>query len=342
MTPYREIAKQALMSWNGLSEEEATRVATTESIESLEGQVWAMSSVKSAVESLANSLGLTEEEKQTFENAVVNGPENNPIFSEISEKTKGMNVEQLDNLTIDSLSFIHDNWVKDNSSEKAFEKKKDREQLRQYAPLEVIGWNEAKNDLLFLSPILNSIGVNLSASGFRMTSLKESYYERVENFFKEKGPFLANLIREGKDFYPALSDDLASKLTPLATTVAHQIQDNWVKNDQRSMQLWGTYADMARDKQMASVAVRDEGPFAAPIGAVQDVDFIDYSNVDYHPASEQMTEPEINEFVEVSTEPKMEQNLNGLSMEELEQYEKTGVIPQKQSQTPEHTNINKM
>lgn len=36
MTPYREIAKAALINWNGLSEEEATRIATTESIENLE------------------------------------------------------------------------------------------------------------------------------------------------------------------------------------------------------------------------------------------------------------------------------------------------------------------
>ena len=51
--------------------------------------------------------------------------------------------------------------------DKTFNKKCDRKQLRQYAPLELIGWNEVKSDLLFLNPILKSIDVNVNDIKFK-------------------------------------------------------------------------------------------------------------------------------------------------------------------------------
>ena len=40
LTVYKQIAKDALMSWNGLSEEEATKVVQESSNEELESQVY--------------------------------------------------------------------------------------------------------------------------------------------------------------------------------------------------------------------------------------------------------------------------------------------------------------
>ena len=161
MTPYQN-AKAALMNRNGLTE--------------VESQVYAMSSMEHATLGVANELGLGEEEKEQLWNAVINGPENAEIFSTVAQKANGFTNEQILNV----LSTIHDGWVIDNSSDRTFQKKVDREQLRQYAPLELIGWNEVQSDLLFLNPILSSIGVSVNEN-----QLSASYHERVAKYFEQ-------------------------------------------------------------------------------------------------------------------------------------------------------------
>ena len=117
-----------------------------------------------------------EEETTNFFEAVINGPENAEIFGVVREKMQGFSEEQ----KLEVLSTIHDGWVIDNSSEKTFNKKVDRQQLRQYAPLDLIGWNEVRSDLLFLNPILNSIGVQVNEA-----TLEEAYHNRVSRYMEE-------------------------------------------------------------------------------------------------------------------------------------------------------------
>ena len=45
-TPYQNVAKAALINWNGLSEEEAISKINNESISELESQVYAISSMQ--------------------------------------------------------------------------------------------------------------------------------------------------------------------------------------------------------------------------------------------------------------------------------------------------------
>ena len=149
-TPYQNVAKAALINWNGLSEDEAISKINNESISELESQVYAMSSMKYAVIGISKQIGLSEEETTKFFDAVINGPKNAEIFNTVKAKSKDFSEEK----QLGVLSTIHDGWVIDNSNEKTFNKKCDRKQLRQYAPLELIGWNEVKSDLLFLNPIL--------------------------------------------------------------------------------------------------------------------------------------------------------------------------------------------
>lgn len=86
----------------------------------------------------------------------------------------------------------------------------------------------------------------------------------------------------------------------------------------------------------------ESSPFAAPSTAEKGEGYKDFSGVDYHPKSTPTTEPTVQEFVEVSTEPTMEQNLSDLSLEELESYKKTGKLPTK-TDSPNiensHTNL---
>ena len=277
MSPYRKVAKAAFMQWPPyLSDEEATKKAMAEDIKSLEDQVGAMSSVKSAVQSLATSLGLSNEEQTLFEDAIINGYADNKIFAAISEKAK--TIDNVEELILKGLSDIHDNWVKNNASEKTFEKKASRNQLRQYTPLEIIGWNEAKSDLLFLNPVLSSIGITVNEQ-----ALQNAYYEKLEKFLTDKGTNLESLIRSGKAFYPSLPDELEARLTPLAKTVSEQLLDNWETNDEKSMAIF--------NKNMPEIRV-----------------------VTYKEVPSKDNEASID--------------LNNLSMEELEMYEQTGMLPQ--------------
>ena len=79
-TPYQNVAKAALINWNGLSEGEANAKIQTESVQELESQVYAMDSMKYAVVGIAKQVGLNEEETTNFFEAVINGPENAEIF----------------------------------------------------------------------------------------------------------------------------------------------------------------------------------------------------------------------------------------------------------------------
>ena len=228
-TPYQNIAKAALMNWNGLTEEEAQKRIESESVRELESQVYALSSVTHAVSGIANEIELTEEEQSEFLEAVIYGPETSPIFETVSKKAEGLTDEGKLNI----LSTIHDDWVQDNSNEATFQKKVSREQLRQYAPLELIGWNEVKSDLLFLSPILSSIGVEVNEA-----TLEDSYHERVESFFEKEDikdeSSIKSLIEQCQLFYPALPESLHEKLPPVADIVTNQIITNWHEKDPKT------------------------------------------------------------------------------------------------------------
>lgn len=232
-TPYREVAKAALIQWNGLTEEEATKKIETESIQELDNQVYAMDSVKYAVVGTAKQLGLSEEETLKFFDVVVNGPENSEMFEKVGTKTKELTQNQI----IDVLSTIHDIWVQNNCSEKVFNKKVDRQQLRQYAPLELIGFNEVKSDLLFLKPILVSIGVTVDEE-----ALSQAYHTRVDHYVEDKNldgiEDLASLLSQGRNYYPILPKDLDERLKLLNEEVANQITNNWQEKDKETNDIY--------------------------------------------------------------------------------------------------------
>lgn len=241
LSPYKEIAIDALMSWNGLSEEEATKVARESTNEQLESQVYAEGSINYALEGIQSivqknyteqleieSKGklISDEEIAKLKDAIMNGPVDASIFHKVGEHfknfndyTKGNEVikrqsragEEIDwkevykasnesssKNIISILSHIHDGWVKDNQK-----KFMARDKKYQHMPIELIGWKEAKADLLFLRPILSAMNV-----GFSEEVLEEFYNERVQEFLKEKGitdvTKLTEQISKGAEFYPAL------------------------------------------------------------------------------------------------------------------------------------------
>lgn len=229
--PYKEIALYALVKWNGVEEDKALEMIDTLSNEELEGKVWASGSVNHAIDSIALKLGLSEEDKKAFGDACYNGPENAPIFNQVGSLIN--NQKDKEQFVLGILSDIHDGWVVDNSSEKTFNKKKDRKQLRQYLPLPLIGFNEVKSDLIFLKPILASCGLDTDS-----LLLEGAYHAQLYNFLQNNDlttfDKLSLRISEGKNFYPVLPEELATRLMPLANEIVHQVYDNWKEKDERS------------------------------------------------------------------------------------------------------------
>lgn len=231
-TPYQNVAKAALINWNGLSEEEANKKIQNESVNELENQVYAMGSMKYAVVGIAKQVGLSEEEATNFFDAVINGPENAEIFEIVRKKTKDLSADQ----ELEVLSTIHDGWVVDNSSEKTFYKKVDRKQLRQYAPLDLIGWNEVRSDLLFLNPILASVNVQIDEN-----TLSKAYHSRVNNYMEKmqinSQDDLTKLVQQGRNYYSVLPQELEEKLLPMSEIVSEQMIQNWSEKDPETAEI---------------------------------------------------------------------------------------------------------
>lgn len=200
-TPYFKVAKRALISFYGYTPEQAEKEVLDSSLEELETKVGAKQTMMYALEGLRNALSkrgieMSDEDfanciESTFEiqDSAWRGSLGDMRY-EISEN-KDKNA-----LVVEALSYIHDGWVKDN--EKKFTA---RDRKFQHLPIELIGWEEAKKDLLFLEPILGPYSV--SEQG-----LVKAYYKKVDEFLVSKNirsqEDLQQAISQGSEFYPAL------------------------------------------------------------------------------------------------------------------------------------------
>ena len=196
-------------------------------------------------QNIAKELKLSQEEMEEFTQSTIYGPEDAEIFAKIAKIAQSMTKEQQLNI----LSTIHDGWVINNSSEKTFNKKVDRNQLRQYAPLELIGWNEVESDLLFLNLILSAINVTVDRE-----SLETAYHQRVANYMEKENinskTDLTNLVSQGRLYYPTLPTELEERLNPLSQTVSTQIIENWQGKDTKSAQIFTERSQKDTNKQM--------------------------------------------------------------------------------------------
>ena len=189
---YREIAKNALMNWNGLSEKEASEKASKESVDELEGQVYAKGSITAAIDGIDQALeyfdkdGLDDELKTALAEGVINGEKNDKCFKQLAEKLDvlkkwdhegGVNSALF---TLKALETIHDKWIEDNKA-KFFDPKR-VEKMYQFMPLQLIGSKEAKADLLFLEPILEAGGIEVNEE-----LLDYGYNFQQKQFLHEQG-----------------------------------------------------------------------------------------------------------------------------------------------------------
>lgn len=237
LTVYKQIARDALMNWNGLSEEEATKKVLESTNGELEQQVYAEGSIDYALQGFQEyskvmfarrqgygyGVPIDDRELAELKDFIMNGGKNleetgimPDDFLYVMKKNLGFTDDQMfeeeskagADMVISVLSTIHDGWVHDNQK-----KFMARDKKYQHMPLELIGWDEAKSDLLFLSPILSRMDIVV-----REEDLEAAYDERVKEFFKEKGVTeiedLQGEISQGASFYPALEgqDDVIQAL----------------------------------------------------------------------------------------------------------------------------------
>ena len=228
--PYNKVALKALMQWNGLSQEEAEKFILENDFEEIESKVFAKNSMESAISAIneiykryssGNGPG------NSFKINSVSGPLRNMVFRGTSSKLLNDKVHNemafqftrlkkypdiikyfdstIPENIIEILSAVHDGWVKDNAKS-FFTKKADRKQQYQFLPLELIGWEEAKSDLLFVQPILESLGIEVKES-----ELEQAYNKRVKQFFLDRDikseEDLVGQISMGAEFYPALKGE---------------------------------------------------------------------------------------------------------------------------------------
>ena len=209
--PYYQVAKQALMNWNGLSEEEAKKIVSTQTFDEIESQVYAKGSMDYAVEGIKDSLGLSDKDAAELSTFVYEGGQSKVIDNwkkmiELQDSSLGMegaynakhNKEMFNNLIMDTLFHVHDGWVQDN-----VKKFNAREKKHQHMPSELIGWKEAKADLLFVRPIFKAAGIEVNEE-----ELEQVYNGRVKDFFLNReiktARNLSDSITQGEEFYPAL------------------------------------------------------------------------------------------------------------------------------------------
>ncbi len=210
--PYYNVAKQALINWNKLSEEEADKIIGEQTCSQLEVNAHAKGSIDYAIRTIANQSPVSKFGKESeLADFVYDGGESAIIDSmkKDAEFMKDPNMPQLErnnmrkrynNMIIDTLFAVHDGWVQDKENVKKFNA---REKKHQHMPSELIGWEEAKADLLFIRPIYEAAGIEVNEE-----ELEQVYNDRVKEFFLNRGiktaSDLSSSIAQGEEFYPAL------------------------------------------------------------------------------------------------------------------------------------------
>jgi hypothetical protein len=255
--PYRKVAKEAIMSWNGATEEEASAAVENQSYDELESQCYATGSMESGIKGILTYLkeqGISTDDIDIDKlHGDVFGPTDatektalqTGALAALGEKIK--NVEKPEALVVAALSTIHDDWSRSNAK-KFFQEKRNKE--HQHMPIELIGWKEAKADLLFLRPILESAGVELNDD-----ELQLSYYDRVSAFQDEHKVHtteeIAAAIQGGADFYPALEGqtEIINYLSTQegAAKVANRIAEKGIGSDTDYQAYLETKAEMGRE-----------------------------------------------------------------------------------------------
>lgn len=160
---------------------------------------------------------LSTDEKKLFEKSVFAEDHKSVdsadklIFEIIAKKL--LAIEDKEDMILFVLKAIHDGWCLDNAGR--FEKKISKGQEYQFLPLQMIGYEEATSDLLFVRPILAAVGVQVNDE-----KLQHAFAVDVAKFFNENNisskEALKNYVLHGK--YSARTEATTPKDELVTTT----------------------------------------------------------------------------------------------------------------------------
>ncbi|MBQ9659330.1 MAG: hypothetical protein IJV31_11335 [Clostridia bacterium] len=258
---YYQVAREALVKWNGLSEEQADKIIEESSFEEIESKVNAKSSIASAATSIGKSLGLNDEETSQFLNEVFGKIESTEMTEKLHHELESKMLSTFSSskhyympqLITDAIEDVHDNWVEDNAS-LFFTKKADRGQQYQYLPLELIGWEEAKSDLLFIKPIIHAIGGEIDEDEIkevcnqRTIKLLEEHSDRgmdgalemsIHNL-DDLGTWIAENGLEYKHWTPEIAEAM-SDIEFVKGTILPELREKGFIKDKDLMEKLGTF-----------------------------------------------------------------------------------------------------
>ena len=236
---YREIAKNALKNWNGLSDEEASEKVAGVSVEELESQVYAEDSIKAAVDGISKVLNKkgkisvkmgengflrrTDEKivaewngQEELLDSILTGDKQDVSFTKLGNQIRHMFEARHDiedgyfeeDFILDVLDNIHTDWIEHNSK-KFFDEKRAGKQY-QFMPLDLIGFKEAMADNIFLEPILKAADMNIPDD-----VILEQAYNDKRNKFSRSWHLEEAVFKDGAE----PNDDWFSSKSNLAQTM---------------------------------------------------------------------------------------------------------------------------
>lgn len=187
--PYYLAAKDALINWNGMDPVAAQSMIENSTRAEIEQATGAHGSVFDAAKRIATELGLTPQETVLFTQEMLGTTQSTAQLEEVKGRLAVLSAanpevdKMLSSLVLDACDEIHKGWTGRNATP-FFGKKDMKDQQYQYSTSEFIGWKEVKADFLFLSPVLDAVGISVSED-----VLKATYAERVAERLKELQQF---------------------------------------------------------------------------------------------------------------------------------------------------------
>ena len=176
LSPYRQIVYSALLNWGmAEDEEEAYGIASGFSLKELEEKVGATKSINAGLSAIAKLVGLNLSDLNKY---TYSDNRDDVSINFVLEQLSKVNFA--DESVISVLNEIHKSWVFDKF-EANFNKQGREDRQFQHLPTELIGWEEVKKDLLFVTPILESMGVKLDEEKLEKLYNNIALHFAVEN-----------------------------------------------------------------------------------------------------------------------------------------------------------------
>lgn len=149
--------------------------------------------MKGLVELIAESEGLSEEQKQELVGQIKSECYTQSSLSpEISTRIRNaMESKGIENSIVEVLGTIHNNWIKDNGNK--FDAPDRAKKLHQFVDLRLMsfGGDGATADLLFLQPILEGAGITVD-----LEKLQAEFERQQKEYMEEHGITDSKGLRE--------------------------------------------------------------------------------------------------------------------------------------------------